>query len=193
MRYLMVLILVVAVAFAIDPIAKNENNIEYVWDGIDYDVYQDDVGFASYTSTVNGAATVIYAWLDWSSTTYDHVELYLSAAITGDATNEDMKAVLYLYPSMACSTWTVADTINFTNANIAGSDLGVMRYTVLPDAASIAAKIAIATLVPGERYIVPLPFWYDGSATGDSTGTGFSIAPNDSCEVTYTIIAIPRT
>lgn len=193
MKYLMVLILVAAVAIAVDPIGKNENNILYGWNGFDYTVYRERAGLCSYTATVNGGSSTIYGWLDWSSTTYDHVELYIEAAITGDATDEDMKATLYWYPAMTCSTWTVADTLNFVNLNDDGSDMGTLRYTVVPDAASIAARHAIATLVPGERYILQMPIWYNCSATGDSTGTGFGIAPNDSCEVTYTIMAIPRT
>lgn len=193
MRYVMVLILVVAVCMAVDPIGKNGVNSLYTTSWFDFEVQEELLGLCSYTSTVNGAATTIYGWMDWSSTTYDHVELYIEATMSGDATDEDMKATLYWYPSMACSTWTVADTLNFVNLNSDGSDLGTLRYTVLPDAASIAARHAIATIVPGQRYKLDIPIWYGGSVTTDSTGTGFGIAPNDSCEVSYTIIAIPRT
>jgi len=200
MRYVgIVLLLLAFVASAqwggTPPRGKNENNALYNANSFDYDVYQGDVGLCSYTSTVNGAATTIYGWMDWSSTTYDHVELYLEATMSCDATDEDMAATVYLYPSMVCSTWTVADTLNFTNMYIGEDDLGTLRYTVLPDAASIAARHALFTLAPGETKTVPfnIPIWYAGSTAGDSTGTGIGILASDSCEVSYTIIAIPRT
>ncbi len=187
MKYLMVLILVAAVAFAVDPIGKNENNVLYSWPGINYDVYQDDVGIFSVTESVNGADSVAI-WFDVLTGTYDHYEVIIWASVTGDATDEDMTAHVNFYPAGIYATGTAADTLNWVNMNSGGSVFGKVRYTITTS----GTAYQIAGLVPGESYESPAYFWLDGTASTDSLGYIFEVVTSDSCEVTITGLAIPR-
>lgn len=175
----------------VQPIGKNENNIQYFWDGIDYDIYQDLVGSAAYTTTVNGADT-LFAWVDFSSATYDHTEMWWTFGATGDATDEDMIVKVYRNPSTTFSARTAANAVTLSNENSGGSGLGTVYYTVTPDSASYANKVLWGCILPGGTFETS-EYWYDATSATDSTGFGVIIITNDSCEVFWQTLQIPRT
>lgn len=189
MRYLAIMLIVVAVSFAVDPIGKNENNILYGWDGYDYEVYQENVGLFSITESVNGADSV-GVWFDVATGTYDHYEVLIWASVTGDATDEDMTAQINFYPAGEYATTTAGDTLNWVNMNSDGDVFGTVRYTITTVTGD---TYQIGGLVPGETFSSPAMFWLDGTAATDSTGYIFEVITSDSCEVTITGLAIPRT
>jgi hypothetical protein len=196
MRYAAVILLMLAFFASAQwagtaPYGKNENNSLYITDAMDYDIYLDRVGSASYTTTVNGADT-LFAWVDFSSATYDHTEMWWIFGATGDATDEDMIVKVYRNPSTAFSARTAADTVTLSNENSGGSGLGSVYYTVTPDSASYADKVLWGCILPGEVWETP-EYWYDATSATDSTGFGVIIITNDSCEVFWQTIQIPRT
>jgi hypothetical protein len=152
-----------------------------------------NVGFASVSESVNGADSVA-VWFDVATGTYDFWDVYLSAVITGDATDEDMNAELRWYDNTTYAAATAADTINWTGFNSGDTDFGTLYYTVETDSAGRANSKLITMLIPGERYVSPIEFRCDETTSAtDSTGYVFEVIASDSCEVNIQLIVIPRT
>lgn len=195
MRYLMIGILfgIAAFGFARDPIANNENNILYTWPGTTFELQENNIGFAAITESVNGADSVA-VWFDVATGTYDFWDVWVAAVITGDATDEDMKASLRWYDNATVPARTAGDTLNFTGFNSGDTDFGTLYYTVETDSAGRANSKLITMLNPGEMYVCPIPFRCDETTSAtDSIGYFFEVIASDSCEVGITLIAIPRT
>ena len=195
MRYLIPLLIVLTVGclFARDPIGNQENNILYSWDGMTWEVEQNNIGFASISESVNGADSVA-VWFDVNTSTYDYWDVYVMASITGDATDEDMNAELRWYDNATYAAATAADTLNWTGFNSGDTDYGKLYYTVETDSAGRANSDLITMLLPGERFFCPIHFRCDETTSAtDSTGYFFEVVASDSCEVNITLISIPRT
>lgn len=194
MRVILAVLLIVGLAFAIPlynvPIANNENNIQYEWDGFTWEVEQLNIGFVSVTESVNGADSV-GVWFDVATATYDYWDVYVLASVTGDATDEDMTAKLNWYDNGAYTSRTLADTLKWVGFNSGDTNFGTLWYTMTTSGGTAAT---VVSLVPGETYTCPIPFRCDEtSSAADSTGYIFEVVTTDSCEVNIQLIAIPRT
>lgn len=197
MRTILTVFLIIGIALAVPLPGRqrlnNENDIEYSWDGFTYELEALNIGFVAITESVNGADSVA-VWFDVNTSTYDFWDVYVTAMITGDATDEDMKASLRWYDNATVPVRTAADTLNFTGFNSGDTDFGTLYYTVETDSAGRANSKLITQLVPGVIYSCPVPFRCDETTSAtDSIGYFFEVITNDSCEVGITLIAIPRT
>ena len=190
---LLLVVMVAALGFARDPIGNEENHILYGWDGFTYEVQQSNMGFVSYSQTVNGADSVA-VWFDVATATYDFWDVYVSAFVTAEVVDgsEDDIAEFRWYDQQSYTSATAADTLNWTGFNSADTDFGKLYYTVVTTSAARTASKLITSLVPGERYVCPIQFRCDETVATDSAGYMFEVITVDSCEVNITIIAIPR-
>ncbi len=204
MRYLMVLILVAAVAFATDPRGKNENNALYIWAGIDFDVYQSDVGIAAYRNVAEGADTA-YVYVELDTDDYTHGELYIE--FTADAATGNYAAVksarnvaIYWVPSMLYSARSDSTIIGNMNnedylTGVAADSLGFIYTTITSDSTSLTNKTLIGNLSGrlGQSTGVMGPFWIDATTLTDTTGAGFAIITADTVGISWRALLIPRT
>ena len=190
MRYFYALLMVVAVALAVVPIGKNENNILYSWDGWDYEVYQDNAGMFSVSESVNGADSVA-VYFDVLTGTYDHYECMFWVSLVDenlDATST-LSGHVNIYPEGGYATATAADTLNWVNLHDSGDAFGKVYYTITTD----GTAYQVGSLVPGQTWEAPCVIWVDGTAATDSTGFVIEAVVSDSCMVNITGFAIPRT
>lgn len=194
MRIILALLLIVGLTLAIPwsgaPIGNNENNIQYTWDGMTFEVQELNIGFVSVTESVDGADSV-GVWFDVPTATYDFWDVYVMASITGDATDEDMTAKLNWYDNGAYTSRTLADTLKWVGFSSADTNFGTVWYTMTTSGGTAAT---VASLVPGVPYVCPIQFRCEDTASAtDSTGYIFEVVTTDSCEVNIQLIVIPRT
>jgi hypothetical protein len=200
MRYLFALLIVVAVALAVDPIGKNENNILYSWPGLDFEVYQANAGIGGYRETAAGADTVFVAF-DLSSATYDHGELYIqftadrADGLAGEGTVRNV--AIYWLQALAYSarTVTAGNKLSLVDMNTEGGTTEYAYRTITPDSASYANKVMIDNIAGeyGESTGVIGPFWIDADAAADSTCAGFVMITADTVGVSWRALLISRT
>ena len=201
MKVLIALMLIVGLAFASDPIAKNENNIRYFWDGLDFEVYSSNAGIGGYRETALGADTLFLAFLP-SSATYTHAEVYVQ--FTADAANGNYAATkttrnvaIYWLQSLAYSalTSTAGNKLTLADLNSEGGATEYAYRTITPDSTSYANKVMIANISgrTGATTGILGPFWIDADAATDSTGAGFVMITADTVGVSWTALIIPRT
>lgn len=182
------------------PIGKNENNILYTWDGIDYEVYQSNAGIGGYREAAVGADTLFVAF-DLSSATYDHGELYIefrADASLGDHTLLNERDVdIYWLQSLAYSarTVTAGNKLPLADMNSEGGTTEYAYRTITPDSTSYANKVLIDVICgrTGGSTGVMGPFWIDADAAADSTCAGFVMITADTVGVTWRALLIPRT
>ena len=200
MRYLAVLLIVVAVSFAVDPIGKNENNIQYAWDGLDYEVYQENAGIGGYRETAVGADTV-YVAFDLSSATYSHGELWIQFTADkslGVSTEKTVRNVaIYWLQALAYSarTDTAGNKLTLADMNSEGGATEYAYRTITPDSTSLANKVMLDNLsgAAGATTGMIGPFWVDADLAADSTGAGFMMITADTVGITWRALLIPRT
>jgi len=201
MKYLITLLMVAAVCLAVDPIGKNENNIQYAWDGLDYEVYQENAGIGGYRETAVGADTV-YVAFDLSSATYTHGELWIqftADAASGNfaATKTTRNVAIYWMQALAYSarTDTAGNKLSLADMNSEGGTTEYAYRTITPDSTSFANKVMIDNLSgrTGATTGMIGPFWVDADLAADSTGAGFMMITADTVGITWRALLIPRT
>jgi hypothetical protein len=202
MRMILALMLIVSLSFAVDPIAKNDNNIQYFWNGLDFEVYSANCGIGGYRETALGADTLFVAF-DLSSATYTHGELYIE--FTADAANGNYAATkttrnvaIYWLPEFTYTARTATAGNKLPLSDMNSTTVGTVEYayrTITPDSTSYANKVMIDNLSgrTGESSGVIGPFWIDAEAATDSTGAGFVIITADTVGVSWQALLIPRT
>ena len=201
MRYLMVLILVAAVAMAVVPIGNNDNNILYIWNGLTFEVQESNAGIGGYRETALGADTVFVAF-DLSSATYTHGDVYIqftAAAANGNyaATKTTRNVAIYWLQTLAYSARTITAGNKLSLADM-NSEGGVTEYayrTITPDSTSYANKIMLDNISgrTGATTGVLGPFRIDADLAADSTCAGFVLITADTVGVSWRALLIPRT
>ena len=200
MRYLMVLILVAAVAMAVDPIGKNGVNSLYTTDWIDFMVQEENAGIGGYREVAVGADTVFVAF-DLTNVTYDHAELYIefTADVSLGATDGLVarNVAIYWLQSLAYSarTVTAGNKLPLACLNSSGGTTEYAYRTITPDSTSYANKVMLDNIsgVHGESTGVIGPFWIDATLAADSTCSGFVLVTADTVGVSWRALLIPRT
>lgn len=201
MRTIAIVLLLTALAFGqwggrggYSPEVNEENNVLFTMPGWIADLYDDIVGVASVTESINGADSFA-VWVDINSTTYDFAEVYVAVSMTADevAGDEQGGATVRCYPYFDVTSWTAGDSLRFQSMNLGTTSFGLLRFTVTcSDSTSGARVFQIGYLLPGTTFTAG-PFIVDATVLTDSLAVGFEVITTDSAEVTWTVLAIPRT
>lgn len=179
---------------------KNENHILYTWDGLDYDIYQQDVGTIGYREVALGADTC-FLYMEADEDTYDHLEVWLEWTADSHngnfaATKTSRNVAIYWLQSLVYTarTVTAGNKLPIANFNSAGGVVDYIYRTLTPDSTSYANKRLIANLSGrlGETTGRVGPFWIDANDAADSTGSGFLMITADTVAVDWRAIVIPR-
>ena len=189
-----VLLFLAVVALAVDPIAKNENNILYEWDGLWYEIYQGNLFVVSVTESMNGVDSMAI-WWDVDIGTYKWFEIWAWASMTEDNTagDEQADAIISFYPYMDYTSSTEANRLVPQSFNAGETGVGSFLYTLTStDSTSGAREFQVGTLLPGETLFLGR-FITDATASfTDSLGYALEALTSDSGEVTFTLWICPR-
>jgi hypothetical protein len=195
MRYALIALLMLAVLASgqfwrgVAPIGKNESNILYSWDGMDYELQEGNVGYASYTTTTSATTDTVKVLL---RTAGDHAEIWLRlSAQNRKAGNAGIMYATVLYnPAMQRAAVTAADTVSIRSLTTGALMDNPINRTFTVAAAKNTTLSQIGMFAPGDPLTIgplrALP------SANDSIGWGFLVVPNDSLIVTWEILHIQR-
>ena len=198
MRYALMALLVLAVLASgqfwrgVAPIGKNENNTLYTWDGMDYEIQQGTVGYASYTTTTAAATDTVKVLYRTAASSHSEIYLRISAAFRTETVAPQIfhHARVLFSPVLQRRAVTAADTVSIRSLTTGALLDNPINRTFTVAAAKNTTMSQIGMLSPYAPLTIG-PLRASASAN-DSIGWGFLVIPNDSLYITWEIITIPR-
>ena len=172
------------------PIGKNENNILYTWDGLDFELQLGNVGYASYTTTTNATTDTVKVL--YMTEAEDHAEVWLrfSAQNQRTANAGIMYATVMFSPILERTAITAADTVSVRSLTTGALLDGPINRTFTIKASENTTLSQIGMFTPEQPLVIgPLRATPSGET---DVGFGFYILPVDSMFITWEMLTIPR-
>ena len=197
MKYAMAALLVLAVMASAQwsgsaPIGKNENNTLYTWDGMDYEIQEGTVGYASYTTTTAAATDTVKVLYRTEASSHAEIYLRISAAFRTETVAPQIfhHARVLFSPVLQRRAVTAADTVSIRSLTTGELLDNPINRTFTVAAAKNTTMSQLGMLSPYTPLTIG-PLRTSASAN-DSIGWGFLVIPSDSLYITWEIITIPR-
>lgn len=195
MKFIIPVLLILGLAFAVGPVDAWEADKAGVLYSSPVELFEtanEVSGNAAIYTVFNAAADTLPLWYDLDSDDYTSCDMRWRFSLIVDGTDVLTKAKVYLNPAAVCSTRAAGDTLSVQNMNSGGDILGSpLYYTVIPSAASYAAKYLWGVVTPGQPWLSPW-YTYDATVSSDSAGFAPIVITTDSLELQVELFVILR-